>query len=232
MKELIYIQKELKAPKGQYNNFGKYKYRSAEDILEAVKPLLNAQGCYITISDEIVELGGASEVNRYEKIDANKGITEKTETQSIGRIYIKATVTIVNSEAEKVSVSAYAREEFTKKGMDGAQITGSASSYARKYALNGMFAIDDTKDPDTRDNTTPPYKPPVQRAPAQRAPVQKAPTADELEKIKNDAKMAVTISKDRAELIKVWNAYPQFKTAEWFKNLVAKKGKTFEEQEK
>jgi hypothetical protein len=118
---LVKIQSELKAPKNQFNKFGNYNYRSAEDILEAVKPLLSKYNCQMTISDEILCIGQ--------------------------RIYVKATVTF--TEGEKVTtVSAFAREEETKKGMDAAQITGSASSYARKYALNGMFLIDDTKDPD------------------------------------------------------------------------------------
>lgn len=122
MENLIKIQSELKAPKGQYNSFGKYRYRSAEDILEAVKPLCAKYNCQLTLSDEL---------------------------QSIGeRYYVKATVSITDGK-ETVSVSAYAREEETKKGMDGSQITGTASSYARKYALNGLFCIDDTKDADT-----------------------------------------------------------------------------------
>lgn len=122
MKELIEIQKKLKAPKGQYNSFGKYKYRSAEDILEAVKPLCHEKNCTLTLSDEMVNIGE--------------------------RYYIKATAKITNG-TEDVVVSAYAREDETKKGMDGSQITGTASSYARKYALNGLFCIDDTKDADT-----------------------------------------------------------------------------------
>ena len=126
MKELRVIQSTLVAPKDLYNSFGKYRYRSAESILEALKPLLAEQNCYLTITDSLENVG-----NRY---------------------YIKATATITNSENESVSVSAYAREEETKKGMDGAQITGSASSYARKYALNGLFCIDDTKDPDSTND--------------------------------------------------------------------------------
>ena len=113
------IQKEMKAPKSQYNAFGKYKYRSCEDILEAVKPFLN--GAVLYISDEMVLIGE--------------------------RYYIKATATLRNGD-EAVSVTAYAREEAEKKGMDSSQITGAASSYARKYALNGLFLIDDTKDSD------------------------------------------------------------------------------------
>lgn len=122
--KLINIQSKLKAPKNQYNSFGKYNYRSCEDILEGVKPLLKENACTLVISDDIIETGG--------------------------RIYIKATVTLTDSESkESISNSALAREAAEKKGMDDSQITGTASSYARKYALNGMFCIDDTKDADT-----------------------------------------------------------------------------------
>lgn len=117
------IQSSLKAPKGQTNKFGGYRYRSAEDILEALKPLLGEWGCSLVIQDDMVEVGS--------------------------RIYVKATANLIDNETESVlSTSAFAREAEAKKGMDDAQITGSASSYARKYALNGLFAIDDTKDPD------------------------------------------------------------------------------------
>jgi len=117
------IQSSLKAPKGQTNKFGGYRYRSAEDILEALKPLLGEWGCSLVIQDEMVEVGG--------------------------RVYVKASANLIDNETESVlSTSAFAREAEVKKGMDDAQITGSASSYARKYALNGLFAIDDTKDPD------------------------------------------------------------------------------------
>lgn len=120
------IQSELKAPKGQTNTFGKYKYRSCEDILEAVKPLLKEQGLTLTLSDEMVDVGG--------------------------RIYVKATAKITGEDGSSECVNAFARESADKKGMDEAQITGAASSYARKYALNGLFCIDDTKDADTMDN--------------------------------------------------------------------------------
>ena len=123
IKNLVNIQSELKAPKSNFNSFGKYRYRSAEDILTGVKPLLQKYSCTMTVSDEIVFIGN--------------------------RFYIKATVTIADEEGNTESVSAYAREDESKKGMDGSQITGTASSYARKYALNGMFLIDDTKDADT-----------------------------------------------------------------------------------
>jgi hypothetical protein len=123
------IQSLVKAPKGQVNKFGNYKYRSCEDIVEAVKLVINPLGYYLTITDEIVSIGE--------------------------RIYVKATATLSNGEYT-FTASAYAREEETKKGMDAAQITGSASSYARKYALNGLFAIDDTKDADaTNTHDTP-----------------------------------------------------------------------------
>lgn len=128
MKKLIEIQKELKAPKSNYNSFGKFSYRSCEDILEAVKPICAKNGCILTLSDEIVNLGD--------------------------RFYIKATATLTDTEeAVSISTMAFAREADSKKGMDESQVTGTASSYARKYALNGLFCIDDAKDPDTDENT-------------------------------------------------------------------------------
>ena len=118
------IQVELKAPKSQRNNFGNYNFRNCEDILEALKPLLLREKMIIQLSDELVQIGD--------------------------RFYIKATATLIDTESgEKHSTTSFAREELTKKGMDGSQITGASSSYARKYALNGLLAIDDTKDSDT-----------------------------------------------------------------------------------
>jgi len=135
-KKLRDIQQKLKAPKDQVNDYGKYKYRSCEAILEAAKPLLG--DCLLFIGDDIVQVGD--------------------------RYYVKATAVLSNGEGE-FRVSAYARETETKKGMDASQITGSASSYARKYALNGLFLIDDTKDADTMDNTRPPTPtPPIVKA--------------------------------------------------------------------
>lgn len=123
-RKLAAIQAQLKAPKSQYNSFGNYKYRKAEDILEAVKPLLADQGCILTCSDELVLQGD--------------------------RYYIKATATLTDIETGgQVLCTAYAREEESKKGMDGSQVTGASSSYARKYALNGLLCIDDTQDSDT-----------------------------------------------------------------------------------
>lgn len=123
IKNLTTIQNELKAPKGNYNSFGKYRYRSAEDILTAVKPLLAKYDCQLTIADDIIAVSD--------------------------RVYVKATVTITDAEGNSQNVTAFARESDSKKGLDCSQITGTASSYARKYALNGMFLIDDTKDADT-----------------------------------------------------------------------------------
>lgn len=133
---LLDIQARLKAPKGQTNNFGHYKYRSAEDILEAVKPLLKENGCFLTISDDIIMVGS--------------------------RIYVKATITL-SKNGETIQTTAFARESESKSGMDASQITGAASSYARKYALNGLFCIDDTKDADAlntnKEYTQPPTDP-------------------------------------------------------------------------
>lgn len=130
MQALKQIQQELKAPKGQYNSYGKYAYRSAEDILEAVKPLLAKYDAKLTLSDDITEVGG--------------------------RIYVKATARFTEYDAKTdtnnmTTVTAFAREPAERKGMDESQITGTASSYARKYALNGLFLIDDNKDVDSID---------------------------------------------------------------------------------
>ena len=123
--KLLNIQNELKAPKSQFNDFGKYKYRNAEDILESVKPLCFKYKATLTLSDEIVLIGE--------------------------RYYVKATATLTDNEKPELKIwtTAYAREEESKKGMDGSQVTGASSSYARKYALNGLFNIDDTKDSDS-----------------------------------------------------------------------------------
>ena len=126
-KKLLDIQTKLKAPKGQYNNFGKYKYRNCEDILEAAKPLLAEVGCVLTLEDDIWQVDN--------------------------RFYVKTTAKIVDIESsDEITTVAFAREEDSKKGMDGSQVTGASSSYARKYALNGLFCIDDTKDSDVTNN--------------------------------------------------------------------------------
>lgn len=125
--QLSEVQAKLKAPKNQKNSFGNYNYRSCEDILEAVKPLLKENSLVLTLCDS-VEIIGA-------------------------RIYVKATARLQNADGELIENSAFARESESKKGMDDSQITGTASSYARKYALNGMFLIDDTKDADTDEHS-------------------------------------------------------------------------------
>lgn len=153
MKELIAIQSELKAPKSQFNKFGGYKYRKAEDILEAVKPLLAKQKCTLIITDDVVLIGN--------------------------RIYVKATATIKNEKGECETTTGWAREEETKKGMDGSQITGASSSYARKYALNGLFAIDDNADSDATND--------VQHQAAQQQTQTQHPTAQAAQAVQQPA---------------------------------------------
>jgi hypothetical protein len=174
MKNLKLIQQKLVAPKGQKNKFGNYMYRSAEDILNAVKPLLG--NSLLTLSDEIVEVGG--------------------------RVYVKATATFTESEGKEIIISAYARESETKKGMDDSQITGSASSYARKYALNGLFLIDDTKDADTMDNRTEMISQEV-KAPQRKLTedqVKAIPTTDSIENLQKALRL-YTLTKEQKEMI-------------------------------
>ena len=151
--KLMHIQTELKAPKNLYNSFGKYHYRNAEGIQEALKPFEKEYGVTVTLSDEIVEVGG--------------------------RVYVKATATITDAE-ESISVTAYAREALDKKGMDDAQVTGATSSYARKYALNGLFLLDDTKDVDTEE-----YQSAGKQAPSRPAPKSEAPKKENNEPSKS-----------------------------------------------
>lgn len=166
--KLLTIQAELKAPKSQYNSFGKYKYRSCEDILEAVKPLLFKNQLLMSITDEAVLVGD--------------------------RVYIKASITITDGK-ETLSNTAYAREEFEKKGMDASQITGAASSYARKYALNGLFCIDDTKDADATNTH------------------EQQSSNDEYNQGMKELSLATTVE----ELKKVWSKYKSLQNNEAFK---------------
>lgn len=136
LQKMVAVQTALRAPKGQYNSFGKYRYRSCEDILEAAKPILAEHGLLLTLTDEMVLSEAAGEV------------TVGEISRPCARWYVKSTATITDGESS-VSCSAYAREDDEKKGMDGSQVTGTASSYARKYALNGLLLIDDAKDADT-----------------------------------------------------------------------------------
>lgn len=177
MEELKKIQQELKAPKNLTNKFGGYRYRSAEGILESVKPLLGKNNCTLTISDDVVAVGT--------------------------RVYIKAVATLTNKSGESVTTTAFAREEETKKGMDASQITGTASSYARKYALNGLFAIDDTKDADAL-NTSPEFT--------------KSPLDSVIEEINK--------CRNREELTMVWNKYKdQYKNDPAFVSAATDRGK-------
>ena len=153
--KLSKVQTELKAPKGQYNSFGKYKYRSCEDILEAVKPLNAKHGVVLTVGDEVVEISN--------------------------RFYVKATAVFVDIESgEKIINTALAREDDSKKGMDGSQITGTASSYARKYCLNGLYCIDDTKDADTDE-----YRHQQERKPQESKPQGSKPQERQYVKVVN-----------------------------------------------
>ena len=177
--KLLAIQTKLKAPKGQYNKFGNFNYRSAEDILEAVKPLNAEQGVLLTITDEIKEVGG--------------------------RIYVVATAT-VSDGTDELKVSAFAREPENKKGMDDSQITGATSSYARKYALNGLYAIDDNKDADTDEHKqqqeNAPKKQQGQKQQAQKQQQAKEPTEQELHEIvEKYARNIEALGVDRAKLI-------------------------------
>lgn len=204
------IQTELSAPKGQFNKFGGYAYRSCEDILEALKPLLKKYKACVTISDDITMVGD--------------------------RVYVKATATLT-AEGDSITATAFAREAEDKKGMDSAQVTGSTSSYARKYALNGLFAIDDNKDPDDPQSNPPapsktPQKPtkpqPIQEsAPPPPAPPV-APTATtepkELDHVIPFGEMAgYTIRRayKAGKSQAVYDAYNNPEASESFKNAVS-----------
>ena len=170
MKELITIQSELKAPKSQRNSFGNYNYRTLEDVLEAVKPLLKKEKCTLFITDDVVLIGD--------------------------RTYIKATATLTNEKGETVSTTAFAREPLSKPKFDESQVTGSASSYARKYALNGLFCIDDTKDADTL-NVDKSYTQP------HHTPQPVTPNANI-----DDIKTKIAQANSESELLSIWNSTP------------------------
>jgi hypothetical protein len=149
-KALIWIQQNLQAPKSEYNSFGKYNYRSLESILAALKPLLAQQHCGIRFADDVVEHGG--------------------------RTFVRSTLYFFNDKGESISTTAEAEHSATKTGMDSAQITGAASSYARKYCLNGLFAIDDTKDPDSNAYVQQTQEP-VKKTPTRRTRTTAQPAA-------------------------------------------------------
>lgn len=194
MKELINIQQSLNAPKERRNEFGKYNYRSAEDILKAVKPLLNENGCVLLLSDDIKEMNG--------------------------RFYVEATATLVNQDGVTFSVKGLAREEETKKGMDASQITGTASSYARKYALNGLFAIDDGVDAD-RLNTSPQY---TERRESVKRKAEVLMVEMESKVSLAEAVAEMYAANSYAEVVACWNKYPQFRKVEEFKTACTEQG--------
>lgn len=175
--KLSAIQSELKAPKSQYNSFGKYNYRNCEDILEAVKPLCAKYKAVSVMGDEVIQIGE--------------------------RYYIKSTARLIDLESDGVvENTAYAREEAEKKGMDGSQVTGASSSYARKYALNGLFAIDDTKDSDTTNNG--------QTAPREGTKAQAVAKVEEFKRL------------TKSELISVWKVPNVEKAVEYLEKTVGK----------
>ena len=162
------IQTELHAPKGQFNKFGNYKYRSCEDILEGIKPLLKETGAILTISDEVVQVGD--------------------------RYYIKATATLSDEESH-VFATAFAREPESRKGMDDAQVSGATSSYARKYALNGLFCIDDAKDADTMDRPEEKKK---------ELPKPSEPTEEEIDEMKGELINLIKATFNSKEKFDLW----------------------------
>ncbi len=189
MEELIKIQSELKAPKNLYNSFGKYKYRNAEGIMEAVKPLLKKYDCYLTMCDDIHMIGE--------------------------RYYLRATATLVNKDGKSVEVTALAREDDNKKGMDGSQVTGTSSSYARKYALNGLFLIDDTKDADTDE-----YK--IESdAKTKKGSNAKAPALEQ-------AIVECNAATSMDALMQVWNSHPDLSKDKDFLLAMSTKKKEFQ----
>lgn len=201
MKELITIQSELKAPKSQFNRFGGYKYRKAEDILEAVKPLLAKEKCTLVLTDDIVSVGN--------------------------RIYVKSLATLKNNSGETEMSVGYAREEETKKGMDGSQITGASSSYARKSALNGLFAIDDNADSDTTNtdtkseaSTQQASQSTVQQTAQQAAPVASKSNPNNLQEAMN----YLNLCKTKENLVWVMQTYkPLMSNAQMMQALSAKR---------
>ena len=220
MKELIKIQSELNAPKNLYNKFGKYYYRNAEDILLAVKPLLVKYECILTISDDVVSYENVGMKREEEKVSENSS-NDKSKWESFGRVYIKATATITNNKGESVSTTAFAREAESQKGMDSAQLTGSASSYARKYALNGLLAIDDNKDADDTgmhgmdevDKPKAPVKPRVPKVAPKPAPVAN-------QEIPKEVRQKVADVTSREDVARIWTDYAYLRSNQEFNELI------------
>lgn len=210
MKELIEIQNRLNAPKSRRNDFGKYNYRSAEDILKAAKPFLKEQGCVLLLSDDVKEVGSAYTFNTQQSKNGQSSATAYNGT----RVYVVATATIINSQGEKLSVTGMAREEVAKAGMDAAQITGAASSYARKYALNGLFAIDDSVDADVL-NTSPQYTEQQGQAPFPPAQPQSGEMTPE-EIFSGYAKPEIQQARTKEDLTRIYNSFPTLQPHKYF----------------
>ena len=203
MKELIKIQSELNAPKNLFNSFGKYHYRNADGILEAVKPLLKESKCFITISDKVLLIGT--------------------------RFYVEATARITNSEGLFVEVSALAREQDEQRGMSESQLTGATSSYARKYALNGLLAIDDNKDADdtNKHGMDGADKPKANVAPKAVAPKAVAPKAikpktitPKVEEIPKEVRQRIADATSREDIASVWKDFANLRNNQEFNELV------------
>jgi hypothetical protein len=185
--QLNFIQEHLNAPKNQKNTFGGYQFRSAEDILEALKPHLAQTGCVLTLTDEVVFIEG--------------------------RFYVRSTATLINANGQAIQCSAFAREEDSKKGYDAAQLTGATSSYARKIALNGLFAIDDNKDFDATNKG--------EDKKTKKGETKQEPLSNEDDAILQDAIQAAKDAKTASELTKVWKDFkPKFEHNEAFVNAI------------
>ena len=198
------IQAKLNAPKSQFNKFGNYKYRSCEDILAAVKPLLAENKCVLTLSDDMVCLAD--------------------------RIYVKATATLTNASGGQVSTTAFAREEESKKGMDGSQVTGASSSYARKYALNGLFAIDDTKDSDaTNTHGKDVAQPKAQQAPKTMTVDGKVDDEKLVGMFINEVQPKIGITITLEGLKDIYNGYPQLQGKSYFMSALSAQRKQIED---
>lgn len=209
MIELQKIQRKLNVPKSLYNKFGGFNYRNSEQIFEAVKPLLEEHKCVLTLSDDIVLIGD--------------------------RFYVRATATITNSQGQSVSASALAREAEDKKGMDEAQVTGAASSYARKYALGGLFLIDDGQDPDSQDNSNKTPIPTTSSVPKTQTPKSAVKAAKIPAFDLNAAIKEVLGAKNREDLVSIWNNRKSLFSGsdfEAFKTAIAKKEKELRDEPK
>lgn len=222
--KLLHIQQKLKAPKGQYNSFGKYPFRSAEDILEAVKPLCYAENTIPLLSDEVITVGDVCV------------FTSNGEARCNQRFYVKATASLYDCETgNEISVTANARESLDKKGMDDSQISGTASSYARKYAMNGLFAIDDQKDADTDEYQKQTAKPEAKAEP-------KPSVADVMVTFKTKAEAELIVKKFEAlagdgfikqdSLTNMQNAYSKLKSENDYRQFIANCNKNIQQAEK